>query len=122
MSGEQWTPERDARLRELVERDGLNFGEAAKVLGITKNAALGRAGRIKLVSPRAIGALDNTATIFERLDTVSIFPPVGRCVFPNGHPGTEGFAFCGERVDAGRVYCAEHHRRTHQGTWTAAAE
>lgn len=115
-----WTPERDARLRELVERDGLNFGEAAKVLGITKNAALGRGGRIGLVSPRAIGS--PATTIFDRLDTVSIFPPFGRCVFPNGHPGTEGFAFCGERVDAGHVYCAEHHRRTHQGTCTAAAE
>ena len=44
-----WTEERTTHLANLLA-GGLSFGEAAKVLGVTKNAAIGKAHRLGLVS------------------------------------------------------------------------
>lgn len=48
--GDAWTDERVARLRELVA-EGLSYSEIGKRLGITKNAALGKADRLGLSRP-----------------------------------------------------------------------
>jgi len=38
------------------------------------------------------------------------FPDSGRCVFPMGDPGADGFRFCAEDAIEGRSYCDEHRR------------
>ena len=60
-----WTPERDATLRRLIEVDRLSYTQAARIIGCTKNAAIGRGYRIDVRSPswvedvrRAIASLE----------------------------------------------------------------
>lgn len=36
------------------------------------------------------------------------------CRWPIGHPGAEGFTFCGQYAQTGIAYCAEHMRIAHQ--------
>lgn len=33
-----------------------------------------------------------------------------QCRFPYGEVGEEGFGFCGQRVEAGQVYCSAHRK------------
>jgi len=34
--------------------------------------------------------------------------PLARCVWPHGEPEDGAFRWCGERVEPGRPYCADH--------------
>lgn len=45
-NGRAWSAERDAELRRLIEGEGLSAGDVAAVLGVTRNAAIGRAYRL----------------------------------------------------------------------------
>lgn len=36
------------------------------------------------------------------------------CRWPNGHPGSPGFGFCGARAIAGRPYCDTHARLAYE--------
>ena len=45
-----WTPERDAALRQM--HANYSFREIAAELGVTRSAAIGRAGRLGLAKPR----------------------------------------------------------------------
>lgn len=112
-----WTPERVAQLRGLVA-NGTPFSEIGSAVGCTKNMAIAKATRMGFerrpgapLTPRqeaAIGALTKAPTQPPKMQ----FPPSGRCVWPNGHPGEEEFHFCGERVaTSGAPYCGEHQAR-----------
>lgn len=54
----KWTPERDALLKSIVE-SGAPFAEAARQLGCSKNAALGRAHRLGFKQPSGAGERNN---------------------------------------------------------------
>jgi hypothetical protein len=52
-SADTWTEERVTQLRDLVA-EGLSYSEIGKRLGITKNAALGKANRLGLSPPQPV--------------------------------------------------------------------
>lgn len=93
--------ERDAELRQLAG-DGLSMAAAAAVLGVSKNAVIGRARRIGIVWARSNGPHVKSVAV-----STTEFPGPGRCVWPHGHPGEDGFRFCGDQAEAG-PYCDKH--------------
>ena len=118
-----WTPERIARLRELIE-GGVTYQAAGIDLGITKNAAIGKARRMGIARLPDTEPTTELQRIRWRIEmdrdttqqsTVCPFPEPGRCVWPDGHPDKPGFHFCGERVaHMGSPYCAPHRRVAYQ--------
>lgn len=99
----RWIQNDDA-FRALVA-GGATSSEVAAELGITKNAAIGRADRLELVWARSpIPADTPTKPI-----SLNIWPAPGRCLWPNDlYPGDDGFGFCGEANAPVGAYCAEH--------------
>lgn len=103
-----WTPENVPMLVEYVAA-GMPYAEIGKLLGCTKNAALGKAHRmgIQTGTPRGPGP----TTLLQRLAALNVFPPNGHCVYPIGAPGHEGFHFCGAKTDdITKSYCPEHDK------------
>lgn len=115
-----WTPELIARLEQLVG-DGVPFAAIGIELGITKNAAVGRAKRMGL-KPRADVRLNGRQTAprkaaesrqrQQKAPALEVdFPERGECVWPHGHPGEAGFHFCADAVaKPGVPYCPTHFR------------
>lgn len=107
-----WPPERDAELTRMVEVEGRTYAAIGIALGITKNAAIGRAHRMFLNHPNTQPSTKGPAkpdhqNTIQRLAALDIFPGSGECVFPIGHPRDPEFRFCGERVHSpGQPYCA----------------
>lgn len=98
--------EHDPALRRAAE-DGLTAAETARRLGVTKNAAIGRADRTGLRWARGKEPAPPATT--------DPFPPRDSCLYPHGDPGAEDFRFCGdETVEPGHPYCAEHHLLCYQ--------
>ncbi len=93
----------DAALRACAA-EGMTTRETAAALGVTKNAVVGRANRLRVVWAR------KPVARIEPASTPDPFPPPGRCVYPHGHHGEAGFAFCGgEVVGFNHPYCVDHH-------------
>lgn len=77
--GDTWTDERVARLRELVA-EGLPYSEIGNRLGVTKNAALGKADRLGLsrsvcVESEPVGAEQDEIAKFIAERGVTKLPP-----------------------------------------------
>lgn len=102
-----WPPARVAELTQYIEVDGLSYEEAGRRMGLTKNAAIGKARRLGLESPNATGPRDEEPpTLPQRMDALDIFPARERCCYPVGHPREPDFHFCGAKVsDPMRPYC-----------------
>lgn len=106
--------------------------------GISRNAVLGKAHRLKLADrphvrpPKPAGARKKKTTRVRKVKeaTPVLVAPVERvvpenepqflcigiqameshhCRFPIGHPGEEGFGFCGLDRPFGAIYCDWHH-------------
>lgn len=128
-----WTDERVALLKQLWG-EGKTAAEIAKVLGdgITRNAVIGKAHRLKL-SSRLSPIQQNTPkkTKTEALPPRLMKPAVklpefkGKgiklenldarmCRWPNGDPRDETFNFCGCDAVPGLPYCDEHCRAAYQ--------
>lgn len=101
----RWTPEQDAMLAELWDR-GWPTAKIAEDLGITKNAAIGRAHRIGL-KPRP-APVDPT----KRRDAIARASGRG-CQYIAGDAAGAVRAgkdpHCGEPVQPGSAYCGKHH-------------
>ena len=127
-----WTDERVALLKQLWG-EGKTAAEIAKVLGdgITRNAVIGKAHRLKLssrLSPIQQNAPKKTKTeIAPRLIKPQVKLPEFRgkgiklidldarmCRWPVGDPKEENFNFCGCDAIAGLPYCDEHCRAAYQ--------
>jgi len=118
MSAPFWTPARVAALEQMICVEGATFEAAARRLGTTKNACVGKALRTGLrpapdapLSPlqravRARAERRRRTVARPRLE----FPSPGHCLYPFGDPGEEGFHFCGERAEGDGAWCAEHRR------------
>lgn len=52
-NGNQWPAELEARLIELCKHDNLSAGQIGLQLGFTRNAIIGKAGRLKIKLPNA---------------------------------------------------------------------
>lgn len=137
-----WTDDRVALLKKLWG-EGKTAAEIAKELGgVTRNAVIGKAHRLKLsnrVSPiqqnkkpkatpvkKEKKANTNTAAAVKAPasipqeevftgETVSLADlGPGQCRWPHGDPRDDNFGFCGGRSVAGLPYCAEHSKLAYQ--------
>lgn len=129
-----WTDERVTLLKQLWG-EGKTAAEIAKVLGdgITRNAVIGKAHRLKL-SSRLSPIQQNTS---KKVKTESVIPRIVKpqvklpefkgkgvklveldpygCRWPNGDPQEkETFSFCGCESVAGLPYCPDHARMAYQ--------
>ena len=132
-----WTDERVALLKKLWG-EGKTAAEIAKELGgVTRNAVIGKAHRLKLsnrVSPIQQNKKPVIANKVERKVAtpvraekaakpvlpeikggVSLMDLGSRmCRWPHGDPRDDEFGFCGAEIVAGLPYCAEHAKVAYQ--------
>lgn len=112
----EWPADRVAELTELVTA-GVTFVEIGRRMGITKNAALGKAKRIEVESPNATGPRSpSCTTMTQRLDALeAMIPGAGCCRYINGDLGKPGYGFCGAPVERiGEAWCREHRMRVYR--------
>lgn len=109
-----WTDERIALLRERWE-DGVPARRIAADLahGCTRMMVIGKANRMGL--PMHEAAL----TPLKRRQQIEFIedmfkPRVPTCQYPIGHPGEEGFHFCGDKPRLDSSYCQSHHAICYQ--------
>jgi GcrA cell cycle regulator len=129
-----WTSEQDNQLREL-HTTGMPFSEIGDMMGVTRNAAIGRAHRLYLPPkrdksaprkprnrspnrPKAEPRVSMQRVAMLKAEPVSAnTPPIGakslldlapdECRWPFGNGP---YTFCGCRAVAGLRYCAGHAR------------
>lgn len=133
-----WTDERVALLKKLWG-EGKTAAEIATTLGgVTRNAVIGKAHRLKLsnrISPIqpakkvSAKAPANTSTPpapqpkrpkiktediprGQGLSLLDLKPNM--CRWPSGDPRDQDFGFCGHRCSPGLPYCDEHARIAYQ--------
>ncbi len=132
-----WTDERVSLLKKLWG-EGRTAAEIAKELGgVTRNAVIGKAHRLKL-SNRVSPIQQNTKkvplakTMEEKPKAARLARPAiveeefkGKgvtmaeltprmCRWPIGDPKTENFQFCGCTAEAGGPYCETHAKMAYQ--------
>jgi GcrA cell cycle regulator len=124
----KWTGEQDDRLRKL-RADGVPFTEIGTTLDVTRNAAIGRAGRLGLLTkrgapkprnrspnrPKVEPRISKQRLAMKRKDKLACPAPAGTkslldlapgdCRWPFGE---RPYTFCGARAVAGSSYCARH--------------
>ncbi|MBM3484479.1 MAG: global cell cycle regulator GcrA-like protein [Alphaproteobacteria bacterium] len=119
-----WTPERIAEVTRLWNQ-GLTTAEIGRLIGMSKNAIVGKAHRLGLPprpSPikreaRVARPMRSEPRVVERPSP----PPVqlvistsgATCKWPIGHPGEPEFGFCGQPAVEGKPYCVEHYTRAY---------
>jgi GcrA cell cycle regulator len=128
-----WTEERVDLLKQLWG-EGKTAAEIAKALGegVTRNAVIGKAHRLKLssrVSPIQQAAkkpVKSEAPKVKKMQPVikrSVFKGKGvsmaelgngMCRWPNGDPRDAEFNFCGCQAVPGLPYCEEHAQLAYQ--------
>jgi GcrA cell cycle regulator len=96
-----WTTERVAKLERLWQ-EGLTTAEIGRLLGISKNAVVGKAHRLRLPSRQSPIRREAKAAPVPRE------VGAGACQWPIGDPVQPGFGFCGAPVVPGKPYCAQH--------------
>lgn len=128
-----WTDERVSLLKQLWG-EGKTAAEIAKILGdgISRNAVIGKAHRLKLSS--RLSPIQQNAPKKQKSDSAPprLYKPAvklpefkGReikmvdldarmCRWPNGDPKEENFSFCGCAAIPGLPYCEEHCRVAYQ--------
>ncbi len=104
-----WWRENDAKFRELVA-SGASASEAGLAMGITKNAAIGKAHRLGLVWARSPEPPVSKAASKKPLVA---FPPPGHCLWGHGDLDDENFHWCGAPVASG-AWCAQHRRKVYR--------
>jgi GcrA cell cycle regulator len=122
-----WTEAQIADLKRLWTA-GHSTSRIGTVLGVSKNAVIGKAHRIKL-PPRPSPIRYSSApkkpkrALFpKRVPKIQIrlvFKPTRprngapSCLWPTGDPGDVDFHFCGGKTVPGRPYCPEHCARAY---------
>lgn len=122
-----WTEAQIADLKRLWTA-GQSASQIGNALGVSKNAVIGKAHRLKLParpSPIRRGAgpkKPKPAPLpkqVRRIQPRPAFKPTRprhgapSCLWPIGDPGDADFHFCGGQTVAGRPYCAEHCARAY---------
>jgi len=130
-----WTEDRVSLLKQLWG-EGKTAAEIAKELGegVTRNAVIGKAHRLKL-SSRLSPIQQN---VKKNKSTDKVAPPPRRsnkkipiflgkelpmeelrenmCRWPNGDPQSDNFSFCGCKTIEGSPYCQVHNDIAYQVT------
>ena len=116
-----WTPERIAEVTRLWS-EGLTTAEIGKLIGITKNAVVGKAHRLGLPArPSPIRRQGSGRSVVAAPRPVAKAPakPMRQialstsgacCKWPFGHPGEADFHFCGSPALVNKPYCPEHYQ------------
>ena len=125
MTTDFWNDETIERLRVLWD-EGHSTAEIGRRLGVSKNAAIGKARRLDLTArPSPIkGVTTGTKPAREKAarPVVKRPPPAPRlsrsiiafeprqtsCCWPMGEPGRPGFRFCEAASPVGKPYCEAH--------------
>ncbi len=132
-----WTDERVAELSKLWDT-GYSASAIGKMLGVSKNAVVGKAHRMRLEARPSPIRRDQRARMRRRvpmpirlseLRPVSAPaapppPPAPRlavrrdgkgpnCLWPHGDPAEAEFHFCGAPAVEGKPYCPEHCARAY---------
>ncbi|MFC1732259.1 GcrA family cell cycle regulator [candidate division KSB1 bacterium] len=127
-----WTPDLVISLTRYWE-EGVPSSEIGRRLGITKNAAVGKAHRLGLkkrqspvrtppaiaANPRGSGVDVKSAQVSPVVTTpnskgVDLFGLTEKnCHWPEGEPGTSEFYFCGEPAVPDKPYCGAHCARAY---------
>jgi GcrA cell cycle regulator len=124
-----WTDERISDLVRLWDA-GHTASHIGKAIGVSKNAVIGKAHRLKLpprpspirqsAVPRAPKPVPPPAP--KRIAKVRPRPIFraaraagngAACLWPIGDPSTADFHFCGAEAVAGKPYCDEHCARAY---------
>jgi GcrA cell cycle regulator len=116
-----WTPERVAAVTRLWN-EGLTTAEIGRMIGVSKNAVVGKAHRLQL--PARPSPIKRGKSVRPK-HTVAVPRPakprpvqqftVGNaaCKWPIGHPDEPGFHFCGERALVSKPYCQNHYEKAY---------
>lgn len=129
-----WTDERVEELSRLWA-SGYSASAIGRMLGVSKNAVVGKAHRMRLESrPSPIRRDQRTParrrvpmpaqTLPQQPVVASPPPPPPRwtvrrnsdgpsCLWPIGDPGDTDFHFCGGQAVEGKPYCPEHCARAY---------
>jgi GcrA cell cycle regulator len=129
-----WTDERVELLTKLWT-EGKTAAEIAKELGgVTRNAVIGKAHRLKL-SNRVSPIQQNKKPAPVKAPPAAVLPErkiqkipaqdnrqgipltalkANECRWPLGDPQDESFGFCGGRAISGLPYCSEHAKVAYQ--------
>ena len=140
-----WTNELIHELTQLWDA-GYSASHIGKRLGVSKNAVIGKAHRLKLParpSPiraeRTVPRLRPPApkAVLRPLPALEVVPkpapkPVPKparrraggpsCLWPIGDPGEPGFHFCGEPSVPGKPYCDSHCAKAYVTKSRASSE
>ena len=127
-----WTEERVARLRELVD-DGLTAEQIRKIIGVTRNAVIGKMVRCgfqsrnkpfakprdrvtrKPAEPKMEPPMPDPTPQQPRSPVHMLDLTLSTCRFPMwGFHEEPNFLHCGAQVAKGSVYCAKHGRVCYQ--------
>lgn len=129
-----WTDDRVALLKKLWG-EGKTAAEIAKELGgVTRNAVIGKAHRLKLsnrvspiqqnnkkpapapkVQPQLIERKVQKSPVQDNRKGIPLTDlKANECRWPLGDPREEHFGFCGHRQIAGLPYCGEHAKMAYQ--------
>lgn len=131
-----WSDDRVDLLKKLWG-EGKTAAEIAKELGegVTRNAVIGKAHRLKLSS--RVSPIQQNAKKIKANTGIAAAPPrrpakkvpiyLGKqvqmedlrdkmCRWPNGDPQGDDFSFCGCRTVEGTPYCADHAAIAYQVT------
>ena len=115
--------DRNRKILDLIEQDKTNAEVVAAMSGLTLGAVAGvihRHGHLlsKIAKLQRksrhnpnVKPLPADADNVDRIGTIlglSSGPPPKTCQWPLGHPGQDGFRFCGGKVVPGKPYCAAH--------------
>lgn len=130
-----WTDERVALLKKLWGEGKTAAEIAGELGGVTRNAVIGKAHRLKLsnrVSPiqqnkKPVAApkverkvapakVEKVSTVKkDKKDGMKLMDLGPRmCRWPYGDPRDEDFCFCGDTIVDGVPYCAEHAKAAYQ--------
>jgi GcrA cell cycle regulator len=126
-----WTPEQTERLKGLWA-SGMSARECAELLGVTRNAVIGRVNRIGMPPRERKTTIKSTAALkparrhpFASTAPIKALPPLatgpveplniaflelgpGQCRFAYGEHAP--FTFCGQPQRDESSYCTAHHR------------
>lgn len=119
-----WTPERIAEVTRLWG-EGVTTAEIGELVGVTKNAVVGKAHRLGLpprpspirpkgdgrVGDRGRGATQLSATASGKIvQQVALATFGARCKWPFGHPDEANFHFCSSLALVNSSYCSVHYQ------------
>ncbi len=132
-----WTEERVAELSKLWDT-GYSASAIGKMLGVSKNAVVGKAHRMRLEARPSPIRRDQRVRMRRRVPMpirlndlrpaptpiLAPPPPAPRlaprrdgkgpnCLWPHGDPGDADFHFCGSAAVEGKPYCPEHCARAY---------